>query len=271
MPKHKKKTNKRSKRDKETRMHQTRMQQIESQYPDVEKTFWINDLGSLSVGFIDYHACTTYGTDDTWDSVKLRIDAIINNTKDVDCPVCLEPIAHRVSCSVCIGSCCAKCYADMYRKNEGQSICPICRYTIGKKEKASDVERGYQIILLRFSLFPVVFSQINRFTHLTLFQLQTLNELAPMHNVARACEIILDSNQNKNFSEAISKWITFAQNCEVDHPCEFCYGSRIQYKFTDDEGDEIYCSCGQCYRGCDRGDQWEKNMFVLICADRFNK
>jgi hypothetical protein len=75
------------------------------------------------------------------------------------------------------------------------------------------------------------------------------------HNLCYAYALI---NMDKSNRLSKERYHQFADKCNGD--CQHCMNTRIQYKYCDEDGDEIYCSCEQCYSG----DDWGGDMFVLL-------
>ena len=72
-----------------------------------------------------------------WTEVKKYVDTIIENicNKDklTECPICCEMKSNIkfTGCSECYHRHCYECMGNVIRANQGLSVCPFCKHTIG--------------------------------------------------------------------------------------------------------------------------------------------
>jgi hypothetical protein len=84
---------------------------------------------------------------DSWGRIKRIIYAEIHTEKEQECPICYETAEKgyfeyggcekydfpRAQCKQCFKSDCLECQLRIYRKHNGITVCPFCRYTSGRE------------------------------------------------------------------------------------------------------------------------------------------
>lgn len=113
--------------------------------PDIDFIFEKTEKG-LEVSFNSI--CFVMNEKETWKHLKKRIDKfLLYSQKEIRiCKICNDQMGtfknQAVNCNECCNQHCHSCYISIFKNNEGQSVCPFCRFTVGEKMPKFMIEFG---------------------------------------------------------------------------------------------------------------------------------